>query len=164
MNSHLSIKLDGQDMTLLPDQTIDLELSNPLFNDVDMFSYPFNPPFENNRHLFRNLDDPDSDIRPVEMEHRQAIVYAEGLPVISGVSVVQEDETLDTGMSMNIDASTRSFKDLIGDLECRDVPVKDKLQIGEKIGNVKVTVTYDYMATSVQIRGAFVVTFRKAVD
>ena len=25
-------------------------------------------------------------------------------------------------------------------------------------------VTYDYMATSVQIRGAFVVTFRKAVD
>lgn len=145
MNSHLSIKLDGQDMTLLPDQTIDLELSNPLFNDVDMFSYPFNPPFENNRHLFRNLDDPDSDIRPVEMEHRQAIVYAEGLPVISGVSVVQEDETLDTGMSMNIDASTRSFKDLIGDLECRDVPVKDKLQIGEKIGNVKVTVTYDYM-------------------
>ena len=145
MNSHLSIKLDGQDMTLLPDQTIDLELSNPLFNDVDMFSYPFNPPFENNRHLFRNLDDPDSDIRPVEMEHRQAVVYAEGLPVISGVSVVQEDETLDTGMSMNIDASTRSFKDLIGDLECRDVPVKDKLQIGEKIGNVKVTVTYDYM-------------------
>ena len=145
MNSHLSIKLDGQDMALLPDQTIDLELSNPLFNDVDMFSYPFNPPFENNRHLFRNLDDPDSDIRPVEMEHRQAIVYAEGLPVISGVSVVQEDETLDTGMSMNIDASTRSFKDLIGDLECRDVPVKDKLQIGEKIGNVKVTVTYDYM-------------------
>lgn len=144
MNSHLSIKLDGQDMALLPDQTIDLELSNPLFNDVDMFSYPFNPPFENNRHLFRNLDDPDSDIRPVEMEHRQAVVYAEGLPVISGVSVVQEDETLDTGMSMNIDASTRSFKDLIGDLECRDVPVKDKLQIGEKIGNVKVTVTYDY--------------------
>ena len=144
MNSHLAVKIDGQEMTLLPDQTIDVENRNPLFNDTEMFSYPFNPPFDLNRHLFKNLDDPDSDMRPIVMEHKPAQIFGEGLPLASGVTVVQEDETLTDSMNMNIDASTRSFEDLIGDLECRDVPLKDKIQVGEKIGNVNVSVTYDY--------------------
>lgn len=144
MNSHLSVKVDGADMTLRPDQTIDFELSNPVFNNVEMFSLPFNPPIAENRHLMHNLDDPKSDIRPVSLEGKPAIVYGEGLPLHSGVVTIQDDEELIDGMSMNIDASTRSFDDLIGDLECRDVPLKDKIQIGEKIGNVSVSASYDY--------------------
>ena len=34
---------------------------------------------------------------------------------------------------MNIDASTQSFSELISDLQCRDIPVKDQIIIGEKI-------------------------------
>ena len=144
MNSHLAITVDGYELALRPDQSIDIEDCNPLFNDVDMYSYPFEAPFENNRVLLKNLDDPNSDLRPIDLEHKRAVVYGEGLPIRSGVTIIQEDETLESGMSMNIDASTRSFKDLIGDLECRDIPVKDELQIGEKLGNVNVSVTYDY--------------------
>lgn len=144
MNSRLAVKIDGQEMALRPDQTIDMELSNPLFNDVEMFSLPFDPPFEQNRHLFMNMDEPKSDASPLSMEHRQAVVYGDGLPMHSGVTVIQEDEELDGGLGMNIDASTRSFDDLIGDLECRDVPLKDKIQIGEKLGNVHVKASYNY--------------------
>ena len=144
MNSHLVIKLDGREMALKPDQSIEMVDQNPLFNDVEMYSYPFEPPFELNRETFKNLDDPDSDMRPVELEHKKVQIIAEGLPLRKGVSVIQEDETLESGMSMNIDASERSFEDLIGDLECRDVPLKDRIQIGEKIGNVHVKAKVKY--------------------
>ena len=147
MNSHLLIKVDGTDMAMRPGQTLDLEDRNPLFNDTEMFSLPFEAPFENNRSLMKNVDDTDSDMRPIELEHKPAIIFAEGLPLRSGVTVVQEDEKLESGMAMNIDASTRSFDDLIGDLECQDVPLKDAIQVGEKIGNVHVEVAYDYKVT-----------------
>ena len=44
---------------------------------------------------------------------------------------------------MNIDASTQSFSELISDLQCRDIPVKDQIIIGEKIGNVRVDIESD---------------------
>lgn len=144
MHSHLAIKVDGHELALKPDLTIDIEDKNPLFNDTEMFSYPFEMPFDGNRVLLKNMDDPDSDLRPVDIERKPVVVISEGLPVRSGVVITQEDETLESGMSMNIDASTRSFDDLIGDLECRDVPLKDEIQIGEKIGNVHVSASYSY--------------------
>lgn len=144
MKSHLAIKIDGHDLTLKPDQSIDIEDRNPLFNDTEMFSLPIDVPFINNRALLKNLDAIDSNMRPVDMEHRKAQIFADGLPFRNGVTVVQEDETLNDSISVNIDASTRSFDDLIADLKCQDIPVKDKLQIGEKIGNVNVSVTYQY--------------------
>lgn len=144
MKSHLAIKVAGEEMTLRPDQTVDFELANPLFNDTEMFSLPFNPPFEQNRHLMKNIDDVKSDVSPMTMEGLPAIVYGDGLPLHSGVTVVQEDDELFDGMSLNIDASKQSFDDLIGDLQCRDVPLKDRIQIGEKIGNIHVEVSYNY--------------------
>ena len=147
MNSHLAIKINGQDMALKPDQTLDLEFQNPLFNDVDMFSLPFNPPFALNRKLLGNMDHPDSQLRATDMERQQAVVYGDGVPVTSGVTIIEDNSEMGEGLSMNIDASTRSFDDLIGDLECRDVPLKDRIQIGEKIGNVHIGVGYTYKIT-----------------
>ena len=144
MKSHLQIKVDGKDMALLPDQTIDIELANPLFNDTEMFSLPFNPPFEKNRHLMKNIDDVKSDVSLMSLDGLPAVVYGEGLPLHSGVTVVQEGEEMEKSLSMNIDASKESFDDLIGDLNCQDVPLKDRIQIGEKIGNIHIQVAYDY--------------------
>ncbi len=144
MKSHLAVKVTGKDMTLHPDQSLDFELANPLFNNTEMFSLPFEPPFEQNRHLMKNMDDVKSDESPLAIDGLQAIVYADGIPMHSGITVVQEGEELDGGMSLNIDASKQSFDDLIGDLQCQDVPLKDRIQIGEKIGNIHVEVSYDY--------------------
>ena len=147
MKSHLVTKVDGKEMTLRPNQTIDIEDRNPLFNDVDMFSLPFEAPFNLNRHVLKNMDDPDSDARAIDIEHLPAEIIADGVPLRSGVVVTQEDETMNGGMSINIDAAARSFDDLIGDLKCQEVPLKDPIQIGEKIGNVHIEVAYGYKVT-----------------
>ena len=34
MHSHLAIKIDGQELALKPDLSIDFEEKNPLFNDA----------------------------------------------------------------------------------------------------------------------------------
>lgn len=144
MDSHLDIELDGKRLLLPPDFSIDIEDKNPLFNSVEMFSYPVEIPLDGNRSVLYNMDDVNSDMRPLDIERKEGIVIAEGMPFRSGTVVTQDDEEVNGAISLNIDASTQSFSDLISGLKCRDIPVKDKIKIGEKIGNVKVKVNYDY--------------------
>ena len=153
MNSKLTILADGKPLALKEDTSISIELSNPLFNDTEMFSYPVDLPIEGNRHFLKNVDDVSSDIRPVSYEHTPMQIIADGVPFASGTAIIQEDERLEDSLSLNIDASTQSFSDLISDLKCNEVPIPqkyhDQLLIGEKIDKVDVSVTYN---TSVVIK------------
>lgn len=153
MNSKLTILADGKPLALNEDASISIELSNPLFNDVEMFSYPVELPLEGNRHFLKNVDDVSSDIRPVSYEHTPIQIIADGVPFASGTAIIQEDERLEDSLSLNIDASTQSFSDLISDLKCNEVPIpskyKSQLLIGEKIDKVDVSVEYN---TSVVIK------------
>lgn len=153
MNSKLTILADGKPLALKEDASISIELKNPLFNDTEMFSYPVELPIEGNRHFLKNVDDVSSDIRPVSYEHTPMQIIADGVPFASGTAIIQEDERLDGSLSLNVDASTQSFSDLIGDLKCNEVPIpskyQDQLLIGEKIDGVSVSVSYN---TSVVIK------------
>ena len=146
MNSKLTILANGKPLTLKEDASISIELKNPLFNDVEMFSYPVELPMEGNRHILKNVDDVSSDIRPVSYEHTPMQIIADGVPLASGTAIIQEDERIEDALSLNIDASTQSFSDLIGDLKCNEVPIPtryhDQLLIGEKIDEVNVQVDY----------------------
>lgn len=53
MNSKLTILADGKPLALKEDASISIELSNPLFNDTEMFSYPVELPIEGNRHFLK---------------------------------------------------------------------------------------------------------------
>ena len=143
MNSKLTILADGKPLALKEDASISIELSNPLFNDTEMFSYPVELPIEGNRHFLKNVDDVSSDIRPVSYEHTPMQIIADGVPFASGTAIIQEDERLEDSLSLNIDASTQSFSDLISDLKCNEVPIPqkyhDQLLIGEKIDKVDVS-------------------------
>lgn len=147
MNSKLTILADGKPLALKEDASISIELSNPLFNDVEIFSYPVGLPIEGNRHFLKNVDDVSSDIRPVSYEHTPMQIVADGVPFASGTAIIQEDERVKDSLSLNINASTQSFSDLISDLKCNEVPIpskyKDQLLIGEKIDKVDVNVTYN---------------------
>lgn len=146
MNSKLVILAGGKPMVLTDDFSISVELQNPLFNDTEMFSYPVSLPLDGNRHFLKNPDDINSDIRPVDYEHTPMRIIADGVPFASGTAVMQEDEEVSDALSVNIDASTQTFDDLISDLNCNEVPIpsryKDQLLIGEKIDEVNVQVTY----------------------
>lgn len=153
MNSKLSLLADGNPLAIKEDTSISIELKNPLFNDTEMFSLPIELPIEGNRHVLKNVDDVSSDIRPVSYEHTQMQIIAEGVPLASGASIIQEDEQLEDSLALNVDASTQSFADLISDLKCNEVPIpskyKDQLLIGEKIDDVSVSVNYK---TEVEIK------------
>lgn len=143
MKSHLTILVDDKPTAQSSDFSIDIEDQNPVFNDTEMFSYPFTLPLNGNRWLLKNIEDPRAAIRAVNLEHKPTKIYADGLPFRSGTLVMQDDEEITDSLSMNIDASTQSFSDLIGSLNCRDIPVKDTIIIGEKIGNVRVDIESD---------------------
>jgi hypothetical protein len=143
MNSHLTILINDKPVALPDDFSIDIEDQNPVFNDTEMFSYPFSIPLDGNRWLVKNIEDVHAAVRAVNMEHLPTRIHADGLPFRSGTLVMQDDEEITNSLSMNIDASTQSFSELIGDLQCRDIPVKDQIIIGEKIGNVRVDIESD---------------------
>ena len=143
MNSHLSILINDKPVTLPDDFSIDIEDQNPVFNDTEMFSYPFSIPLDGNRWLVKNIEDIHAAMKAVNMEHLPTRIHADGLPFRSGTLVMQDDEEITNSLSMNIDASTQSFSELISDLQCRDIPVKDQIIIGEKIGNVRVDIESD---------------------
>ena len=151
MNSKLVILANEQPLTLGDDFSISVELSNPLFNDNDIFSYPVSVPLEGNRHILKNIDDINSDLRPVSYEHTPMRIVADGVPFANGTAVMQEDEEVAGAVSMNIDASTQSFDDLIGDLKCNEIEIpsryRDQLIIGEKIDEVNVSLTYNTRVT-----------------
>lgn len=143
MNSHLSILINDKPVALPDDFSIDIEDQNPVFNDTEMFSYPFSIPLDGNRWLVKNIEDIHAAMKAVNMEHLPTRIHADGLPFRSGTLVMQDDEEITNSLSMNIDASTQSFSELISDLQCRDIPVKDQIIIGEKIGNVRVDIESD---------------------
>ena len=143
MNSHLTILINDKPMALPDDFSIDIEDKNPVFNDTEMFSYPFSIPLEGNRWLVKNIDDIRASVRAVNLEHLPTRIHADGLPFRSGTLVMQDEEEITDSLSMNIDAGTQSFSELISNLDCRDIPVKDTIIIGEKIGNVRVDIESD---------------------
>ena len=113
-----------------------------MFNDTEMFSYPVEIPLEGNRSVVKNIDDVNTDARPSDLEGKSVRILVDGFPFKSGYAVVQEDETVENQVSINVDANKQSFSDLIKDLKCSDINVKDEIVIGEKIGNVQVSATY----------------------
>ena len=126
-----------------PDESIDIEDRNPLFNADEMFSYPIRVPFEGNRQVTRSLGGHQSAIRPVDIEHSPMRVLIDGLPMRAGTAVVSEGEALEGGLSVSMERAERSFTDLIADLECRDIPLADEIKIGEKLGEVVIALNYE---------------------
>lgn len=143
MHSQLDIKMNGESMVLPDDFSLNVTEENPLFHDVAMHSDPVEVPTEGNQQILHNVSHPMSDYRASDLDNLQAQITVAGLPFRSGVVVVQEDVEVDKTFAFAIDERVQSFDDMIGNLECRDVPLKDDILIGEKIGEVTVTVTYD---------------------
>ena len=136
MHSHLDIKVNGKSLVIPEDSSLSVEEKNPLFNDVTFFSYPMQIPVEGNREVLKNIAHRDSDMRAMDLEHAEASIFAEGLPLNSGQVITQDGSEIKDTFEFNIDAQQQSFSELIGGLECQDVRVKDRLVIGEKIGKV----------------------------
>ena len=144
MYHHLAIKIDGKFLELTPDTSIDIEDSNPYFNDVqETYSYSFQVPLEGNREILGNVDDIQSDARLVEHENKAMSIIVDGVPIRNGKVATAEDQEIVDKVSISMTSRAKSLSDYFGNLECQDVPIpeddKEDLQIGECIGNVTAT-------------------------
>ena len=151
MNSHIAITTRNKPCTLPEDFSIDMQDENPVFNDGnETFSFPFAMPLEGNRFFLGNIDDQNNGDRPVNLERTPMQLFVEGLPIRSGLLVTSEDEVIENTLSMNIQSAEHTLSDIIGNMTCRDIPIKDNIQIGEKIGNVEVqaNIKYEVHATA----------------
>ena len=145
MHSDIAIGVAGHMFALPEDQSIDIEEQNPMFHDVEMHSYPVELPFDNNRAVFGNIDDVNSSLRAVDVEGQTARIFVSGLPFRTSILHVQEDVVLNDSISVNFDSRTKTFKDMIQDMKCREVPVDDNIKIGQKIGDINLNFTYQVM-------------------
>lgn len=140
MYSHLAVKIKGKFLELLPDTSIDIEDTNPYFNDVtESYAYSFEVPIEGNRELLGNVDDIKSDLRLVEHENNEMSIIVDGVPMRNGKVATTEDQDIFERVSIGMTSNVRSLSDYFSDLDCQDIPVKDKIQIGEMIGNISAT-------------------------
>jgi len=139
MHSHLDIQINGQSLVLPDDFSLSVSEQNPMFNDVSFFSYPASIPTKGNMAVLKNIAHRDSNMRAMDFEHADTRIYADGLPLNHGQVITQDGSEIKDTFEFNIDAQQQSFSELIGDLECQDVAVKDRLLIGKQIGRINGT-------------------------
>ena len=144
MNEHLALKVRGKYANLPENFSIDIEDVNPIFNDYESFSFDAPLPIESNKHILKDLANVKSDKRLVDLENESIQVIAEGITFRTGRLQTNEGEVIDKDVTFSMISSARTIQDMVADLQCRDIPVKDKIQIGEMIGNVDVKADYTY--------------------
>lgn len=144
MESKLSVEINGKTLNLPSDFSIDLEDVNPYFNDNESFSYEVPVSVEENRSVFKDVDDVQSDKRLVELENVSMRLKVNGMPFRAGKLQTSEDTEVSGEINISMVSAIKTLTDMIGDKNCQDIPVKDRIQIGEMIGNVQVDCKFRY--------------------
>lgn len=144
MENKIVIDINGKSLNLPSDFSIDIEDVNPYFNDNESFSYEVPVSIEENREVFKDVDNVQSDKRLVDLENLSMRLKVCGVPFRSGKMQISEDAEISGQINISMISTSATLKDLIGEKNCQDIPVKDKIQIGEMIGNINLKGTYDY--------------------
>ena len=144
MESKLSVEINGKELNLPSDFSIDMEDVNPYFNDNESFSYEVPVSIDDNRSIFKNVDDVQSDKRLVELENASMRLKVNGMPFRSGKLQTSEDTEVSGEINISMVSAIKTLTDMIGDKNCQDIPVKDRIQIGEMIGNVQIDCEFKY--------------------
>lgn len=144
MSTHLQVKIDGEYINTYEDFSIDFEDVNPLFNDYESYSLDMEIPVESNRHKLKSIDDVHDTQKLVEYENLPMQIIVDGVPFHSGLLSVSESEVIDDSINVSMVSTFLTIKDMVSNLTCRDIPIKDRIKIGEMIGDVLVDFRYDY--------------------
>lgn len=144
MNEHLSLKVCGKYASLSEDFSIDFEDVNPIFNDYNSYSFDAPLSIETNRHILKDLDNIKSDKKLIDLENQNIQLIVEGILFRTGFLQTSEDENIQDSITVSMVSTARTIQDMVADLQCRDIPVKDKIQIGEMIGNVFAQVDFTW--------------------
>lgn len=128
----IQLKINGEWAVLPPDFSLKMMKTSPLFSDQGDFSYPFELPVEQNRHIFGPIADPMGFVRLREFHALPAEIWFEGNQVFVGQTEISGEQTFSQRgkVSFNVVSNNGAFKDMISGLNCRDVKLKRELQLG----------------------------------
>lgn len=160
MDSHIALRITrtGEQLVLPSDFALDIEEQNPYWNDGGMFTYPGSVPTDENADWLKVIQTLRSAVRIQQLEQdgdgKDVLVdiLVDGVPYRQGRIRFDDEQEIDGSIGFSIESVVKSIDDLVAGLNCQDVPVladDDKNEIGERIGDVKVTTAFrrQYEAT-----------------
>ena len=135
------------DAVLSDNESIDITLNSQVWDaDAGSFSETLSLPIEQNLHILGNL----ASMRGCDVYRllwgRRFRLFAEGVLIFYGVIHLDEEvEIKDNAVEIELASSTLEWDDLIADLDCRDVPLKDRIVLGDAISSEQEILFYvDY--------------------
>lgn len=134
----LSLKIDNQ-FIALPDSTeISIEASNPIFSDAGAKTYLFEVPVESLRYIIGNADEIYGESLYDVLEGKRAEIYIDGVQFFSGVVNLEDEISIEDGkMAVSIASGNLEFAQMIEGMNCRDVELKDEIEIGTTIDKIQ---------------------------
>lgn len=139
----VQIKINGGWLTLPEDFSISLEQDNPLFNDEETFSFPFEIPISPNRTLLGNVGDPFGAQTLNALDGITAELWCDGILMYRGVLEVDDEVDFDEDtLPVTFMAGNSDFNSRLEDMNAQDVPLKDTIKIGTSIPKLHCKVNY----------------------
>lgn len=141
MNSHLAIKINGKYVPLKPDTSIDVEDTNPYFNDVqETFSYSFAVPIKNAMQVIGDVATIEGDARLTDIENLPMEIEVDGISFRNGKVSVETDQELREEVNISLVSAVKSLNEYFEGLKCRDVDVPHdyKNRVGITLGNFNI--------------------------
>lgn len=135
----LSLKIDNQ-FIALPDSTeISIEASNPIFSDAGAKTYLFEIPVESLRYIIGNADEIYGESLYDVLEGKRAEIYIDGVQFFSGVVNLEDEISIEDGkIAVSIASGNLELAQMIDGMNCRDVELKDDIEIGWVYDSAKV--------------------------
>lgn len=142
MSDRLLLRIDGEYAVLPADYSVDVEDVSPIFGEDDSFTYDSSIPVEPNRHILSMLDSRYSQARGASLDGKKGELIVDGVVLRTGNVWTNDGDEIKDYFNFSLISRTDTISELVADMNCRDVPLKDKVQIGEMIGDVFCEVSF----------------------
>lgn len=142
--NRIGLKVNGIWCVLPQDVSISIEEQNPLFSDSGSFSYPIELSVSQNRELFKSIDSPQGRIRPQDLDGLPFELWFDGVMLLYGSTETDEDLDIDEDKcSINLVSGNGDFQSKIEGMQCTDVPLLDKVHVGNVYTDAEVVIGDD---------------------
>ena len=130
----LALQIDGKWAVLGEDVSVSVEGNSPIWGEGNSFSLPFELDVEANRHILGNSDQITGQSVYEVLDGKRAILYTLGIPVYYGIIKLDDEVEIDEGtVDITLVSGNLTFEEMIEDMNCQDVALKDRIEVGEGI-------------------------------
>lgn len=136
MSKGISIKIDGKWAVVNEDAEISIEMSSPVLNEEGTFSLPFELPYEENRHLFGNLGEPDGMKHLYDLAGKEFELYFEDILLYYGIIDIEDGEEISDMISLSLVSGNAMLKDMVEGMKASDVEVMNKIYLGYTVERI----------------------------